>query len=136
MMRICSRCGTGNRVPARHLADVGRCGLCRELLPAQREPFEVAEVRKLDRLLAQVRVPVMVELEPEDGPRRLAAAAARLAGRALVVRVPAAVAFELAARHNLEANPRFLWFFRGRLQRQQHELGDPRSLDRWAIEST
>ncbi len=121
-------------MPARHLADVGKCGVCREVLPAQREPFEVAEVKKLDRLLEQVRVPVMVELQP-GGSQRLSAAAARLAGRALIVRVPAEVAFELAARHDLEPQPRFLWFFRGRLQRQQTELDDPRLLERWAIES-
>jgi thioredoxin 2 len=135
MMRICARCGAGNRVPARHLADEGKCGACREPLPAQREPLEVGQVRKLDRLLQQVRVPVMVELQPEGGAERLAAAAASLAGRALVVRVPASVAFELAARHNLEADPKVLWFFRGKLERQPTELLDPRVLARWAIAS-
>lgn len=95
----------------------------------------MAEVKKLDRLLAQVRVPVMVELSPAGGAQRLTAAAARLAGRALVVRVPAEVAYELAARHDLEPQPRFLWFFRGRLQRQQSELEDPRVLESWAIGS-
>ncbi|HRC56469.1 MAG: hypothetical protein IPI49_16870 [Myxococcales bacterium] len=135
MLRICARCGTGNRVPSRHLADAGKCGACREPLPPQQVPLDVVEVKKLDRLLAQVRVPVMVELQASGGAQRLATTAAKLAGRALVVRVPAAVAFELAARHDLESQPRFLWFFRGRLQRQQSELEDPRVLEGWAIGS-
>lgn len=27
MIRTCSQCGARNRIPARHLADTGRCGV-------------------------------------------------------------------------------------------------------------
>ncbi len=41
ILRRCPGCGAQNRVPARHLADVGRCGACKGELPALHEPLDV-----------------------------------------------------------------------------------------------
>ena len=41
MVRTCSVCGQKNRVPAKHLADTGRCGACKSPLSPMNEPLEV-----------------------------------------------------------------------------------------------
>jgi thioredoxin 2 len=129
------RCGVRNRVPARHLADAGKCGACHGHLPPHHTPVDVIEVSKLDQLIAQVRVPVLIELEPMGGPDRLRMMAAKLAGRALVVRLAARAGAELAARYAIELQPRFLVFRHGRLLQQRSEIFDPAALERWAVES-
>jgi hypothetical protein len=39
IIRKCQHCGAQNRIPASYLADSGRCGACKELLPPIREPI-------------------------------------------------------------------------------------------------
>jgi thioredoxin 2 len=41
VIRNCPACGKPNRIPAKHLADVGKCGACKAELPAVGEPIEV-----------------------------------------------------------------------------------------------
>jgi hypothetical protein len=41
LIRNCSSCGRSNRIPAKHLSDVGKCGACKAELPAIGEPIEV-----------------------------------------------------------------------------------------------
>src|ERR1044072_584714 len=41
LIRNCSSCGRSNRIPAKHLSDVGTCGACKAELPAIGEPIEV-----------------------------------------------------------------------------------------------
>src|ERR1700739_1205306 len=43
LIRNCPSCGRSNRIPARHLADVGKCGACKAELSAIGEPIEVNE---------------------------------------------------------------------------------------------
>jgi len=43
LIRNCSSCGRSNRIPAKHLSDVGKCGACKAELPAIGEPIEVNE---------------------------------------------------------------------------------------------
>jgi hypothetical protein len=38
IVRTCTACGAKNRVPARHLADAGRCGACKAVLAPIAEP--------------------------------------------------------------------------------------------------
>jgi thioredoxin 2 len=41
VIRVCKVCGRKNRVAAVHLADTGRCGACKAVLPPVDEPLEV-----------------------------------------------------------------------------------------------
>jgi thioredoxin 2 len=132
MLRICGQCGTGNRVPMKHLADRGKCGACRGPLPAHHSPVAVSELFELDHLLSQVQVPVLVELPPRAG--RLALAAAKLAGRAVAVRVPWSVGMALASRYRLDPQPRYLVFRRGRLMQRHGDHTDPAALDSLSVE--
>jgi hypothetical protein len=130
MVRVCKRCGSGNRVPVRHLADVGRCGWCHAGLPAHHTPISLNEVAQLDGIVRELRVPVLLELAPISAADRLGALAASLAGRAVVVRLSAPAADEVRARYALDPPPRFVVFRGGRLLRQRGELLEPSVLAR------
>ena len=39
IIRNCPACGKPNRIPAKHLADTGRCGACKVSLPPMSEPI-------------------------------------------------------------------------------------------------
>ena len=41
VVRTCKHCGRDNRIPAKHLADTGKCGDCKAPLPPVNEPLEV-----------------------------------------------------------------------------------------------
>ena len=43
LIRNCPPCGRSNRIPAKHLSDVGKCGACKAELPPIGEPIEVNE---------------------------------------------------------------------------------------------
>jgi len=60
VLRSCKQCGRQNRVPADHLADVGRCGACKTSLPPLGEPIEV-DTELFNEIIAKARVPVLVD---------------------------------------------------------------------------
>ena len=41
VIRTCANCQQKNRIPAKHLADTGRCGSCKSPLPPAAEPLAV-----------------------------------------------------------------------------------------------
>jgi len=43
VIRACSYCGQKNRIPAKYLANTGRCGACKSPLPPVAEPLAVDE---------------------------------------------------------------------------------------------
>ena len=55
-IRTCPVCGRKNRVPAKHLADTGQCGACKNPLPPVDEPLEV-DPEQFDEILREARVP-------------------------------------------------------------------------------
>ncbi|MEQ9210651.1 MAG: thiol reductase thioredoxin, partial [Pseudomonadales bacterium] len=60
MIRICPDCKAKNRIPARYLASVGKCGNCKQPLPPQSTPIDVGEA-DFDEIVLNATVPVLVD---------------------------------------------------------------------------
>src|ERR1700685_647070 len=88
VIRTCSHCGTQNRIPAKFLASMGRCGSCKSPLPPIAEPL-AADEQLFDEIVKTSPVPVLVGFWRGWGRPCLSAApevartAANMAGKAV-----------------------------------------------------
>jgi thioredoxin 2 len=139
MRRVCAECKAPNRIPVRHLADTGKCGKCRAVLPPHAAPIEVTSEMQFDEIVSNARVPVVVDFWAAwCGPCRQVApevkkAAHNLAGKAIVLKVDTDVLTDLAQRYQVQSIPNFAVFSGGRLVRQRAGAIDSRQLEKWAV---
>lgn len=138
MIRTCTHCGSKNRVPARHLADTGRCGTCKKALAPVSGPIDV-DAALFEQITSEATVPVLVDFWAEwCGPCKMAApavakAAESLAGKALVLKVDTERAPGLAAKYNVRSIPNFALFRDGKLRWQQPGVLSQQQLEQIAL---
>ncbi len=136
MVITCKSCGTKNRVPAKHLADTGRCGSCKSPLPPIDEPLNV-DTAEFDEIVRDAKVPVLADFWAAwCGPCRMAApevaqTAKEMAGKAVVVKVDTERHPELASRFKIQGIPYFAVFAGGRPVVQQAGLVDHKQMESW-----
>jgi thioredoxin 2 len=136
MIRTCSNCGAKNRIPARHLADVGHCGACKAVLSPPSEPLEV-DSAQFDSIIKEAQVPILVDFWADwCGPCRMAAPevhalAREMAGRALILKVDADQNPELAARYGIQSIPNFLILRNGQVLFQRAGVAPRSEMQRW-----
>ena len=136
MIRQCPSCGQKNRIPAEHLADIGRCGACKSELPAIAEPIDV-DAAAFDEIVSGARVPVLIDFWAAwCGPCRMAApevkkVAVEMSGKAIVLKVDTEKYPVLAQRYNVMSIPNFVVLKNGKSVFQQPGLVDHSQMAAW-----
>jgi len=136
MIRPCPNCGANNRVPAKHLADAGRCGSCKSPLPPVSEPIDV-DAAAFAEITREANVPVLVDFwAPWCGPCRMSGPevhelAREMAGRGLVLKVNTEENPAIAAQFRVQAIPYFVLLSRGVIVSERTGVVPRAEMRRW-----
>ena len=136
VVRTCSSCKKGNRIPARHLSDAGKCGACKATLPPLNEPLEVDD-SSFNEVVAEAKVPVLTDFWAEwCGPCRMAAPevkelAREMAGKALVLKVNTEDSPQTSSQFRVQSIPNFVVFRNGKPVFQRAGLAPRAEMRRW-----
>jgi thioredoxin 2 len=136
VVRNCPSCGKGNRIPARHLSDAGRCGSCKSALSPLDEPLN-ADDNSFAEIVAEAKVPILTDFWAEwCGPCRMAAPdvhllAREMAGKALILKVNTDESQQTAAQFRVQSIPNFVVLRNGRTVFQQAGVVPRAEMRRW-----
>jgi thioredoxin 2 len=136
MIRTCAACGQKNRIPAAHLADAGKCGACKAVLPPVAEPLDV-DTSAFDEIVRGAKVPVLVDFWAAwCGPCRAAAPEVKktahdLAGQAVVLKVDTDKHPDVASRYGVRGIPNFVVLREGKVVKQQAGMVPHTVLEEW-----
>ena len=107
----CGTCGTANRLAYATMGQAARCGKCKSDIGPPAAPFAVGSSAIFDVLVAESRLPVLVDFWADwCGPCKVVApqlemVAQRNAGRLLVAKVDTEAVPDLSARLGIRSIP-------------------------------